>query len=60
VALADRNAFQVSLRREQDRPLLDELKVKVKKAEGLDLTDAGMIRRALGEMKKRLDREAKR
>lgn len=59
MAITDSNAFRVTLRKSDDRPIIEAIQQRLKKSEGLDVSDAGVVRRALVELKKKLDKEAK-
>jgi len=60
MALTDKNAFRVTMRKSDDRPLIESIKKLIKKSEGQEMTDAGICRRAMIEMKKRMEKEASR
>lgn len=60
MAISDSNAFRVTLRKSDDRPIIEAIQQRLKKSEGVDVSDAGVVRRALVELKKKLDKEAKK
>lgn len=60
MARADQNAFQVTLRKADDRPLIEAIQKRLKKSEGVDVSAAGVVRRGLVELKKKLEKEAAR
>jgi len=60
MALADSNSFQLSLRKRDDKPLIESIQKLIKKSDGVEVTAAGVVRRALVELKKKLEKEAKK
>lgn len=60
MAISDSNSFQLSLRKRDDKPLIESIQKLIKKSDGVEVTAAGVVRRALVELKKKLEKEAKK
>ena len=60
MAMANPNAYLVTLRRADDKPIIEAIQKRLKQSEGVDVPAAGVVRRALVDLRKKLDKEANR